>query len=274
MRKEIISIIKEQYWGLINDRQWIQIVLTPVFLIGIIMIVLQKMLFASYGETKVSLFIITIALMWVGIFNSITSICSMKKRIKRQYKEGMSVFAFTVGRLIFELLRCLVQAVLTVIVFSISIKILNITFPSQGILLPFNIEIFFSFYLIITSSDILGLLISSFSSNNEKAMTIMPLFLVIEMIFSNSLFELPAVFGNLLNNLSLLMISRFGIDLLGVSMDMNSMAGAVLEEFPKITFEYSIEHYAFCIFILVCFSLVYALITMLQIKRIGNKDIY
>ena len=62
MRKEIISIIKEQYWGLINDRQWIQIILTPVFLIGIIMIVLQEMLFASYGETKVSLFIITIAL--------------------------------------------------------------------------------------------------------------------------------------------------------------------------------------------------------------------
>ena len=188
MRKEIISIIKEQYWGLINDRQWIQIILTPVFLIGIIMIVLQEMLFASYGETKVSLFIITIALMWVGIFNSITSICSMKKPIKRQYKEGMSVVAFTVGRLIFELLRCLAQTVLTVIVFSISIKILNITFPGQGILMPFNIEIFFTFYLIITSSDILGLLISSFSSNNEKAMTIMPLFLVIEMIFSNSLF--------------------------------------------------------------------------------------
>lgn len=274
MRQEIISIIKEQYWGLINDRQWIQIILTPVFLIGIIMIVLQEMLFASYGETKVSLFIITIALMWVGIFNSITSICSMKKRIKRQYKEGMSVVAFTVGRLIFELLRCLAQTVLTVIVFSISIKILNITFPGQGILMPFNIEIFFTFYLIITSSDILGLLISSFSSNNEKAMTIMPLFLVIEMIFSNSLFELPTVFGNLLNNMSLLMISRFGIDLLGVSMDMNSMTGAVLDEFPKITFEYSVEHYAFCIFILICFSLVYTLIAMFQIKRIGNKDIY
>ena len=89
-----------------------------------------------------------------------------------------------------------------------------------GVIFPAGIEMWVEFFLIIYASDIMAMMISSVVTNENVAMTVMPFALIIQMIFSGTVFELDGM----AEKFSHLTISRWGMNALSASSNVNRMS--------------------------------------------------
>ena len=248
----------------INKRN-IAIFIIPIILSLIVCYVIKDLIYNSYLETRTSGFTLVSACIWIGIFNCIQSICSIRSRIKIQYIQGMSIGAFVLANVLYELLISLIQAVLVSLVFFSMVE-----YNDNFIFISTIFEYFLIIFLVIFSSSMLGLMLSSFSKNSTNAMTIIPFILVLQMILSNALFSL----NEFLDKCSLLMISRWGIDGIGTICNVEKMVDYTKASFPEITYQYSQNHFLMICFILFGFTLIYIVITILRLKRIDRESLF
>ena len=137
--------------------------------------------FEKYHITRTSSIMFISAALWIGLFNSVTSICNERKVIKFEYQiKGLSLPSYVAARVLTELVLCLAEAVLM-------IGTIVILYPhAQGNgsqIVLFGVTLF----LVIFTSDMLSLLISAFVKKSSQAMTAMPLVLMVQLLFSNFL---------------------------------------------------------------------------------------
>ena len=137
--------------------------------------------FNKYHITRTSSIMFISAALWIGLFNSVTSICNERKVIKFEYQiKGLSLPSYVAARVLTELVLCLAEAVLM-------IGTIVILYPhAQGNgsqIVLFGVTLF----LVIFTSDMLALLISAFVKKSSQAMTAMPLVLMVQLLFSNFL---------------------------------------------------------------------------------------
>ena len=110
-------------------------------------------MFQSASDTQKGSFAIVCACIWIGIFNSIRSICAKRAIVKREHRTGLRISSYIFAHVLFEAFICLVEsALITVIIFVRNLG--NI--PFYGILLPSFLEFFLDFYLITFCADLLG----------------------------------------------------------------------------------------------------------------------
>lgn len=250
-----------------NEQRMKKIILPPLLMSLLIFFVIQNMMYETALKTRTCFFTLICALMWVGIFNSIQTISGKRQNIRNRFFDGMSMPIYLLGNVFYQLRICLIQTLIVYLCF-----ILMIGFNNEGVLGVSFIEYLLLFFLILFSSDMLGLLISTFSKDNVTAMTVMPFFLVAEMIFSNALFELES---KILDIVSLFMISRWGVDGLGVienilTLPESSLLKQTSLDFPKITYEFSTSHFLSIVLVLILFSITYILIAIYRLNRIDK----
>ncbi|MBQ1536665.1 MAG: hypothetical protein IIZ62_08600, partial [Ruminococcus sp.] len=101
--------------------------------------------------------------------------------------------------------------------------------PSAGAIMPVALELTVSFFVIIFSSDMLGLRKSCIVKTPQTAMTVMPFVLILQLIMSGMIFELKGFTDKLSN----LMISKWGLNSICISANVNAMAGAPGDESYK-----------------------------------------
>ncbi len=176
-------------------------------------------MFKTYRDTRNGAFALVCACIWIGIFNSIQSVCKERDIIKREHRSGMSVFAYVSAHALFELIQCLIEAA---IVTAITLVFNNGTVPSKGVILPVAIELTISFFTIIFCSDMLGLMVSCIVKTPQTAMTVMPFVLILQLILSGMIFEL----NGFTKKLSFFMVSKWGLNALCITSNLNGMAGA------------------------------------------------
>lgn len=262
--------LKDEYF---NRKSWKGTIITPLFLTIIVMISIQDFLFESFSSTTIGLFVISISMVWIGIFNSITSICSIRPKIKIQHNSGMSIGSFLWANVAFQFLQCIIQAMIVcVLVINIGMYVCD-NFPEQGMIVSLYFEYFIIILCTIFAGDLLGILISSFSKNTVKAMTIMPLFLVIEMVFSNVLFKLPTFANNLLGKLTSITICKWSTSLLGIVSNLESMNDYFSSEAPSLVYTYSYDNLIYCLIIIFVHILMYLIISLLRLYFIKNERI-
>ena len=180
--KKQVSIYFSKFLRLLINKKSLFFVSEAILLPFIISIAFNaNEVFDKYHITRTSSIMFISAALWIGLFNSVTSICNERKVIKFEYQiKGLSLPSYVAARVLTELVLCLAEAVLMIV----TIVILYPHAQGNGSqIVLFGVTLF----LVIFTSDMLSLLISAFVKKSSQAMTAMPLVLMVQLLFSNFL---------------------------------------------------------------------------------------
>lgn len=184
-------------------------------------------MFTTYEGTKSGFFSIVSASIWIGIFNSIQSICKEHDIINADWRRGMKVSAYVTANVLLQMVLCLLQSILI-----IAICMIFIDFNKKGIMMPALAEYFITIFLVTFGADVMGLMLSSIAGDPTTAMTIMPFVLILQLLMSGVLFEL----SGWSEKLSYVTFSKWGMSALGSIADLNSdkFPLKLSEAFPNV----------------------------------------
>ena len=143
---------------------------------------------------------------WLGIFNTIQSVCKEHDIINSEYRQGMNLGAYVIAQVLWQAVLCFVQA-LILFLFLVPFGFY------QGINGGNILLIMITFYVLIFGASILGLMISCIAGTPTTAMTIMPFVLIVQLLMCDDkvMFELNGV-GDVF---SCITFSRWGMHALG-----------------------------------------------------------
>ncbi|MBO5610875.1 MAG: ABC transporter permease [Eubacterium sp.] len=131
---------------------------------------------------------LTCVCLWNGFFNSIQVVCRERNIVKREHRSGMHISSYIIAHMIYQLFLCVLQTITIMAVLLYR----KLQMPSSGVITnSFLLDFFITLLLITYCADMLSLLISSIVHSTTSAMTIMPLILMIQLIFSGGIFALP-----------------------------------------------------------------------------------
>lgn len=224
-----MGILTARYTELIwNDKQrLIMLLLQPVLIAGLLAVVAAKDVFEVYDGTKSILFALSCAGIWIGLFNSIQEICKERVILKREYMANLKLGAYMMSKYIVQFVIGFMQAFLIILVFTLAVGK-----PEEGIFMKNPVfEMLLLFWLTILASMAMGFVISGMVKSGDKAMTIAPFLLIIQLLFSGILFELKGV-GN---KLSYLTVSKWSVEGFGSIANLNDLPSKLAEKIPGFT---------------------------------------
>lgn len=195
-----------------REKAWKFIVFAAIIALIVAAVVGDNM-FTDYESTKSGFFTIASACIWIGIFNSIQSICREHEIIRSEYRQGTRLSSYIMANVRWQFVLCLVQSMVIFV-----ICVLFIDFNSKGIVTSAYVEYFVTMFLLTFGSAVLGIMISSISGNPTTAMTIMPFVLILQLILSGVLFDL----SGWSENIAYITYSKWGMSAMGSIADLNS----------------------------------------------------
>ena len=225
-----------------NDVQRLALLFAQPILIALLLsIVANENSFYLYDDTKSILFSLSCAGIWIGLFNSIQEICKERAILKREYMGNLKLSYYTISKFFVQTLLGAVQALLMTAIFSVMVG-----HPEEGILLndPF-LETFVTVCLTIEASMAIGFVISALVKNGDRAMTMAPFVLIIQLLFSGILFRLEGMGSKI----AYFTVSKWSVEALGSTAILNDLPSKIQREMPaKIEvediFRASVEHLA------------------------------
>ena len=245
----------------LNEKGW-KIFISSAIITILISSVTSGDMFSTYSATRNGAFALVCACIWIGIFNSIQSICKERDIIKREYRSGLHLSSYVTSHLLFEMVLCAIESVIVTFITCLT-NLGNL--PDTGVLSATFVELAITFFLIIYSSDALGIMISSVVKTPNTAMTVMPFVLIIQLVMSGMIFELNGV----TKAISYLTIAKWGLNLICITANVNAM-----KEYNPLyvsDYEYSINHQVELWLILLLFTVVYAIVSTISLKFV-DKD--
>ena len=255
----------------VNEKGWKNLISTLIISILIIAVVPESMLY-SYGATRNGCFAMICACIWIGVFNSIQSICRERDILKREHRSGLHMSAYIAAHMLYEMLLSFAEALIVTAVFTIGTDTLY-TSDYQGIMsavpptvtgMPAVIELMITFFLLIYSSDALGIMISSIVKTPNSAMTVMPFVLIIELVMCGYIFELEGA-TDLISNLT---VSKWAMSAMCTVVDVNSMDDYIPQFAANYT--HSAGHLLSMWMILIGFTLLYGVLATVSLEFIDR----
>ncbi len=225
-RIQQLKVLCSRYVKLIlNDKQrlWLLLLQAPL-LAFLISVVADGEQFEAYGMTKSLLFALSCCAFWVGILNAIQEICKERTILKREYMTGLSLGTYVLSKIIVLGTMCLLQCVMIIAVFSALVGL-----PESGVIMPSLIELLISVFLTALSAAAIGLFVSSLFDNADRAMTVAPILLMPQILFSGQLFELEGA----TSIISWFATCRWSMEGLGSTANLNDLPNM----FGMTTFE-------------------------------------
>ena len=215
-----VGIYLGKHWRLfLNECGW-KVLIFGAVISALVSAVLGQNMFVYTGETFRGCFTLISACIWIGIFNSIQSICKERAIIQREHHAGLHISSYVVSHLIFQAGICLVQAG---ILLGISAAVLN--YPAvQPLFGSVLLEYFVTYFLVTYAADVLGLAISAIVRSPTTAMTVMPFVLILQLLFSGMLFTLEGPMG-IVGSAT---ISKWGLNATAISADYNNLPNTEL----------------------------------------------
>jgi len=199
----------------INESDW-KVIPMAAIIAALVALVIRNKMFLNMEGTLIGSFALTCVGLWNGCFNSIQSVCRERGIIKREHRSGMHITSYVAAHMIYQLLLCLLQTIVTVYVLLAS----GVQFPEHGFMTPWMmLDIGITLLLISYASDMMSLFISSISRTTTSAMTIMPFVLIFQLIFSGGIIPLP----KWTEPLSYFTISNYGIEAIAAQSGYNEL---------------------------------------------------
>lgn len=274
--RELLLLIQESFMILCGEpRNLIISLLFPVAAAAVTVWIAGENMFVNCESTKSACFILVCAAIWGGLFNSIQTVVKERDNVKRDYVSGaLRIECFMLSRAIIQLALCAVQsAVLCMSFYGVQAMYGN-ELPADGLIFSAPIlEYYITVFLVMYASDSMGLMISCIVKSEQLASQLSPYILIVQLLFSGVLFEMKGA----ATSVSALMVSRWGMEALGSTSDLNSLPLRIQEEFPMVpheadeTFQYTAEHLGEVWLILLLFVVVPLIIGTICLYRV-KKD--
>lgn len=269
-KKFQLPVLCSRYFKLVlNDKQrLILLLLQAPILTLLISLVADGEQFDQYEMTKSLLFALSCSAFWVGMLNAIQEVCKEKSIMKREYMTGLSLNSYVISKIVVLGILCFIQSILIIGIFTITVGL-----PEKGLVTLPLIEFFVTTFLTAVASTAMGLCVSSLFSNPDRAMTVAPILLMPQILFSGLIFKLEGA----TEMISWLALCRWSMEGYGTTADLNQLPLKLQQEgvmIPHVTeefFEFTNEHIARAWLILVFFALFFLILARVVLTTIGKE---
>lgn len=262
------GILARRYLDLIvQDRRNLLILLLQAPIIGLLLMlvansgaIVGERAFAS--EAKKVLFMLATVAVWFGIINAAREITKEAPIFRRERLANLRIGPYVLSKIVILTLLVLLQSAMLLGLLS-----LKVAFPATGVLLPGWLELYVTTLLTSLSGLAMGLAISSAASSPDRAISLVPLALIPQILFAGVIFSLGDGY-TVQRLLSWLTISRWAMDAYGTTANLNELNFQPgLLRVPVSEYTFTAEHLVSRWAILLGYMLVCLAITAWQLKR-------
>ena len=265
-----LPVLCSRYVKLVaNDRQRLLLLLAQAPALALLIsLVADGQQFEQYEMTKSLLFALSCSAFWVGMLNAIQEVCKERSILKREYMAGLSLNEYILSKILVLGVLCLIQSALIVGVFAMSVGL-----PEEGLFLPPMIEFLITTFLTATASAAMGLFVSSLFTNADRAMTVAPILLMPQILFSGLIFELEGA----TEMLSWFAICRWSMEGYGTTANLNELPLKMQQEFPMMSheaesfFDFTVPHMLKAWLILLLFVVLFLGLARAVLTNIGKE---
>lgn len=273
-RGKQLKVLAARYAKLVtNDRQRLLLLLVQAPLLALLIsIVADGEQFEQYEMTKSLLFALSCSAFWVGMLNAIQEVCKERTIMKREYMTGLSLSSYVCSKMIVLGVLCFIQSFCIVTVFSLQVGL-----PGKGVMLMPYLELLITTFLTAVASTAMGLFVSSLFSNADRAMTVAPLLLMPQILFSGLIFKLSGA----TETVSWLAVCRWSMEGYGTTANLNKLElrlqqeekalADILEHDFEHFYEFSPEHLLKAWVILIVFTAVCLVLARLVLDKVGKE---
>lgn len=269
-RLKQLFVLSSRYIKLVvNDKQRLLLLLLQAPLLAVLIsLVADGQQFEQYEMSKSLLFALSCSAFWVGMLNAIQEICKERTVMKREYMTGLSLSSYILSKIFVLGLVCLIQSVLITCVFWLLVGI-----PEKGIITSPLIEIFATTFLTALASAAMGLFVSSLFTNADRAMTVAPILLMPQILFSGLIFKLSGA----TEKISWFTICRWSVECYGTTANLNELPLRLQQKGVAITheaesfFEFTSKHLLTSWSILIIFTVVFLLLARIVLSKTGRE---
>lgn len=277
--KETFYLVLRHFEILWHDKFTLFMLFFQVIMIAIFCnIAVPKTGLEEYTSAKITLFAISCAAMWIGLFNSVQEIVKEKKVIKREYMSTLNMNAYIASKVISFFLISLIQSTLFITVIFFHFNTLDKGLIFSNIYFEYIIH----FLLISFSSCMLGLWISCIVKKQELTLILAILYMMIQLIFSGILLPLDGISDKFSN----VVIGRHAVSLFGSSTNLIEVVKTTtlnaafdpsitsilfLDEAEKF-FEYQSFHVLYIWFVLIDMALIFIFLASLSLRLMIPKE--
>jgi ABC-type multidrug transport system ATPase subunit len=217
------GILARRYLDLIiQDRRNLLILLLQAPIIGLLLMLVAKAdaivgdkAFAN--EAKKVLFMLATVAVWFGIINAAREITKEAPIYRRERLANLRIGPYVLSKLIVLLLLVVLQSAVLLLLVGLKVR-----FPDTGVLLPAWLELYVTTLLTSLAGLAMGLAISSAAATPDRAISIVPLALIPQILFAGVIFSLGD--GVTIQRLlSWFTISRWAMDAYGTTVNLNDL---------------------------------------------------
>ncbi|MBR6185537.1 MAG: FHA domain-containing protein [Clostridia bacterium] len=270
-----LAVLGKRYAKLVlNDRQRLILLLAQAPLLALLIsVVADGNQYEYYEMTKSLLFALSCSGFWIGMLNAIQEICKERTILKREYMTGLSLTSYTLSKILVLGILCLIQCAMVTGVFAAMVGL-----PEEGQMLSPLLEMFLTTWLSAMAATSMGLFVSSLFTNPDRAMTVAPLLLMPQMLFSGLLFSLSGA----TEIVSWFTVCRWSMEGYGTTADLNALPkalertmqemGMTVQRTTEDFFERTNEHMLRAWLILAGFTLGFLILARLILPRIRKEN--
>lgn len=265
-----LGVLSARYLRLVaNDRQRLFLLLVQAPLLAVLItLVADGGQFEDYDMTKSLLFALSCSAFWVGMLNSIQEICKERNIMKREYMTGLSLTSYIMSKIIVLGVLSLIQSVLIIGVFCMIVGM-----PEEGLITHPVVELLITTFLTAISSTAMGLFVSSLFTNADRAMTVAPILLMPQILFSGLIFKLDGA----TEIISWFAVCRWSMEGYGTSADLNELPTKLQLQGIPITheaesfFDYTSAHLLASWGILLAFTAGFLILARIVLSKVGRE---
>ena len=253
----------------INDRQRLLLLLIQAPLLALLIsLVADGQEFKQYEMTKSLLFALSCSAFWVGMLNAIQEICKERSILKREYMAGLSLTSYILSKILVLGILCVIQSICIVAVFSVTVGL-----PDKGLMISPFAELLITTILTAIASTAMGLFVSSLFKNADRAMTVAPILLMPQILFSGLIFELDGI----TKNISWFALCRWSMEGYGTTANLNKLPLKMQQQGIKIPheaedfFEFTKSHMGISWGILIGFTIIFLVLARFVLRGIGKE---
>lgn len=264
------GILARRYTNLIlHDVKRLLLLILQAPLLGyLIHLVADSEVFEIYESTKAILFAVSCCAFWVGILNSIQEVCKERHILKRERLSGLSNSAYVFSKFIVLGVICMIQAILLIETIDAFIGL-----PKEGILFSVKVEFLITTFLTAFSATAMGLLVSAMFNNADRAMTVAPILLMPQILFSGLAFSLT----DAVEKISYIVTCRWAMEAYGSTANLNELMLRIQKTIPEMEHEVenlyvnSVWHLMFSWEILIGFTIIFGALSYIALANIEKS---
>lgn len=265
-----LRVLSARYLKLVaNDRQRLLLLLVQAPLLAVLIsFVADGKQFEQYEMTKSLLFALSCSAFWVGMLNAIQEICKERTIMKREYMTGLSLSAYVSSKIIVLGILCLIQSAMITGVFSVMVGL-----PEEGIITHPFLELLVTTFITAVASTAMGLFVSSLFTNADRAMTVAPILLMPQILFSGLIFKLSGA----TEIISWIAVCRWSMEGYGTTANLNDLPlrlqqeGIMIPHEAESFFEFTSSHLLTSWGILAIYTVIFLVLARIVLSKVGKE---